>query len=174
MQLLSEPKPQLLFPHPPNPPPPPQQQRSRIIQIMLFPHPHPLFWCSHPHPQFVAAKSLMFKSSGIFVYTPWYAGQPVCFACPEKKVEMILTSWLWRQCAVTKLSRWLLFTERADTCCRRVKEHDSGMSSLLLRSKIWMSLQTVPVCEVRVNRNNLGFSKVRGPFKNCREMEKMV
>ncbi len=53
------------FPQPlPQPlcPQPPQQQRSRMIQRELFPHPHPPqpgAGLSHPHPQFVAAKSLM-------------------------------------------------------------------------------------------------------------------
>ena len=61
-QLLSHPHP---FPQPlPQPlcPQPPQQQRSRMIQRELFPHPHPPqpgAGLSHPHPQFVAAKSLM-------------------------------------------------------------------------------------------------------------------
>ena len=80
----SELQPLLLFPHPH----PPQQERRSRIQIILqpllpfpqqhkikriqiielqspkhLPSPHPLFpvqESSHPHPQFVAAKSLMF------------------------------------------------------------------------------------------------------------------
>jgi len=65
MQLLSHPHP---FPQPfPHPLCPPQQQRRRMIQIILFPHPHPphpLEGASHPHPQLVAAKSLMFFPPG--------------------------------------------------------------------------------------------------------------
>lgn len=35
---------------------------------MIEEHPHPLLsLLSHPHPQFVAAKSLMFKSSKILI-----------------------------------------------------------------------------------------------------------
>ena len=56
MQLLLPP--QLSLPHP-SPLPFPQQQKSKIrmmSQEQLFPLPHPP---SHPHPQFVAAKSLI-------------------------------------------------------------------------------------------------------------------
>ena len=45
---------------------PPQQQRSRRIQIRL---PHPLSPLPHSHPQFVAAKSLIFEPPLIFVYS---------------------------------------------------------------------------------------------------------
>lgn len=54
IQLLSKPQ---LLPHPLCPQPP-QQQRRRMIQIR-FPHPQEGVLLSHPHPQFVAAKSLM-------------------------------------------------------------------------------------------------------------------
>ena len=85
MQQLSPPKPHPLFPQPlPHP-----QQESRIISQMmelLFPRPkphplpqpllhpllHPLCASSHPHPLFVAAKSLMFCSSMFVEYTLYY------------------------------------------------------------------------------------------------------
>jgi hypothetical protein len=71
---------QLLSPHPPNtlppqpfPLPPQMQERSRIQMMQLqelpppknpIPLPQPLSQpLSHPHPQFVAAKSLIVKSS---------------------------------------------------------------------------------------------------------------
>ena len=67
IQMLSHP-----LPHPPfplkKPPFPPQQQSSNRIQIMLE---HPLE-LSHPHPQFVAAKSLMLKSSVDLIYSSYY------------------------------------------------------------------------------------------------------
>lgn len=71
-------------PHPSLPPknplphPPPQQQ-SRIINQIIEEQP-PLLFPSHPHPQFVAAKSLMFKSSNILItmYHMWAAC--MCFA----------------------------------------------------------------------------------------------
>ena len=40
-----------------------------MIQMMLFPHPQLLFAVSQPHPQFVAAKSLMVHSSGENLFT---------------------------------------------------------------------------------------------------------
>ena len=59
---------QLSLPHPfpPNPfPHPPQQQRRRMIhrqEDMPFPF-------SHPHPQFVAVKSLMLNPPNRFIYS---------------------------------------------------------------------------------------------------------
>ncbi len=56
------------FPQPllPNPFPPQKQSKSKIqmIQLQLFP--------PSLHPQLVAAKSLMFGSSKIFIYTVSY------------------------------------------------------------------------------------------------------
>lgn len=68
IQMLSHP---LL--HPPFPPKkplpfPPQQHRSNRIQMMLE---QPLE-ASHPHPQFVAAKSLILKSSIDLIYSSYY------------------------------------------------------------------------------------------------------
>jgi hypothetical protein len=57
---------QLSLPHPlPHPPNPllPQQESNRIIQIKE----QQLFPSLHPHPQPVAAKSLIFKSSKIYL-----------------------------------------------------------------------------------------------------------
>ena len=65
-------------PHPLFPPkipllPFPQQKSSRMIRIILLPHPllpsHP-----HPPPQFVAAKSLIPKSSKILI-TVYYMAE---------------------------------------------------------------------------------------------------
>ena len=50
------------LPHPPNPLLP-QQESNRIIQIKE----QQLFPSLHPHPQPVAAKSLIFKSSKIYL-----------------------------------------------------------------------------------------------------------
>lgn len=47
----------------------------------LQPHP-PLF--SHPHPQFVAAKSLMFKSSKILITMYDMKAACMCFPMIEK------------------------------------------------------------------------------------------
>ena len=44
----------------------PQQHSNRRIQIRL---PHPLSPLPHSHPQFVAAKSLIFEPPLIFVYS---------------------------------------------------------------------------------------------------------
>lgn len=63
--MLSHPHPPLLFI---NPPPLPQQLSKRMIQIQEL---HPPLLLSHPHPQFVAAKSLIFKSS-INLITVYY------------------------------------------------------------------------------------------------------
>lgn len=79
---------QLLSPHPPpHPPkkePPLQQESKRMIRIMLL-HP-PDSPHSHPHPllQFVAAKSLIYKSplGGYIVY---YASMLVYVAYFFKK-----------------------------------------------------------------------------------------
>ena len=72
-----------LPPHPQSEPFPQQAESSRRIQIILqqllpefrkfapFPHP-PSQPLSHPHPQFVAAKSLMFNPPGNFIYTLGY------------------------------------------------------------------------------------------------------
>jgi len=65
-QQLSPPKPQPL--PKPLPQPLPQQDRRRRIQIQE----NPLF-PSHPHPQFVAAKSLISFSSENIVYNVGYA-----------------------------------------------------------------------------------------------------
>ena len=76
IQMISQLKPipqvvpQLLLPHPqphpnPKPPLPPQQHRRIRIQRML-PPPLPPDVHSHPQPQFVAAKSLMFVPPDIF------------------------------------------------------------------------------------------------------------
>ena len=67
IQILSHPLPQP-SPLPKNPLPFPQQHRSNRIQMMLE---HPL-WPSHPHPQFVAAKSLILKSSIDLIYSSYY------------------------------------------------------------------------------------------------------
>lgn len=69
IQMLSQHPPLPLFPKK-EPPLPPQQQSSRMIQMMLL-HPHPL---SFPHPQFVAAKSLIVDSLQIFIYSSYYVG----------------------------------------------------------------------------------------------------
>lgn len=44
-----------------------------ILHPLLLPHPHPLG--SHPHPQFVAAKSLIIKILRDFLYTALYGGR---------------------------------------------------------------------------------------------------
>lgn len=62
IQMLSHPLPQPLFPLKKPPPFPPQQHRSNRIQIMLEQPPED----SHPHPQFVAAKSLIFEILHLF------------------------------------------------------------------------------------------------------------
>lgn len=68
-QLLSPP-----HPHPSPPNPLPQKHNSKRIQIMQLQSPKlcvmpPPQLSSHPQPQFVAAKSLMNKSSKNFDYT---------------------------------------------------------------------------------------------------------
>lgn len=92
MQLLSMPHP---HPHPllhPLCPQPPQQQRRIMIQMKLFPHPHPhphpVLEVSHPHPQFVAAKSLMFKSSKGFCLHSIIC-QPACHSCLFHKIFLL-------------------------------------------------------------------------------------
>ncbi len=62
IQMLSHPFPQPLLLR--KLPFPPQQQSNNRIQ-MMFEQPLEL---SHPHPQFVAAKSLMLKSSVDLIY----------------------------------------------------------------------------------------------------------
>ncbi len=57
--LLPPKKPQLSLPH---------TQLNKIIRKMML-HPFPSL---HPHPQFVAAKSLMFYSSRNFIYNVSY------------------------------------------------------------------------------------------------------
>ncbi len=92
IQLLSQP-----FPHP-HPPPlcphPPQQHRSRMIQIMLLPHPpHPDAGASHPHPQFVAAKSLMLIPPELSLHFQYmhhgmsdfhFEDEKCCSSCPAE------------------------------------------------------------------------------------------
>ena len=76
------PQPELLCPHPP------QQESRRMIQMMLL---HPLFCVvSQPHPQFVAAKSLMFESSGIFCLHSMICRAACLFCLSGEKIEMIL------------------------------------------------------------------------------------
>ena len=59
IQLLSDPHP---HPSPLRPPRPPQQQRRIMIQRQELLHPPQLLIPdSHPHPQFVALKSLIDK-----------------------------------------------------------------------------------------------------------------
>lgn len=77
--MLSQPEPQLCSPQPQPQPPhplPPQQHKIRIRKIRLQPEPLPnpqtLPPLSHPHPQFVAAKSLMLVPPKLD-YTPSYA-----------------------------------------------------------------------------------------------------
>ena len=89
IQLLSQP-----FPHP-HPPPlcphPPQQHRSRMIQIMLLPHPDA--GASHPHPQFVAAKSLMLIPPELSLHFQYmhhgmsdfhFEDEKCCSSCPAE------------------------------------------------------------------------------------------
>lgn len=66
IQMLSQPLPHPLLLR--KLPFPPQQHSNNRIQIMLE---QPLL-LSHPHPQFVAAKSLMLKSSVDLIYSTSY------------------------------------------------------------------------------------------------------
>ena len=71
IQIISLPHPLPQFAPPMfDPPFPPQQHSRRIRKIMLQPFP-PVVQ-SHPQPQFVAAKSLMFRSSRYSDYTSSY------------------------------------------------------------------------------------------------------
>jgi hypothetical protein len=91
-QLFPPPHPQPSLP-PKKPLPHPPQQLSKMINQIIEEHP-PLLFPSHPHPQFVAAKSLMFKSSNILItmYHMWAAC--MCFLLFGKKFCKILSSLL--------------------------------------------------------------------------------
>ena len=71
-QQESLPQPQPLPPPEKEDPFPQKQERSRIIQIMLQ-ELHPLSQVLHP--QFVAAKSLIFGDLQNFIYSIWYESE---------------------------------------------------------------------------------------------------
>jgi len=86
IQMLSHPQPSFL---PKNPPLPfPQQHRRSRIQMMLE---HP-FELSHPHPQFVAAKSLILKSSVDLIYSSYYVESMSVFPCVAGKMTLFYSA----------------------------------------------------------------------------------
>ena len=66
IQQQLSPQPSLFLKNPP--PHPPQHARRMMIQIQDIP-----LLLSHPHPQFVAVKSLISFSSEIIIYNVSYA-----------------------------------------------------------------------------------------------------
>ena len=61
-----------------------------MIQIMLLPHPpHPDAGASHPHPQFVAAKSLMLNPPN-FSYTVSYGTEENVLQFLKNKFFLLL------------------------------------------------------------------------------------